>query len=120
MTRFALDIDRSLTGRPWRWRGPEPCGSSGALIDDLLRARGCTNDTLEQERSPTIRAFMPDPSVFRDMDRAAERLAAAVIDRESVTIFGDYDVDGATSAALLVRLLRDLGLPAGAYIPDRL
>jgi single-stranded-DNA-specific exonuclease len=63
---------------------------------------------------------MPDPSVFRDMDRAAERLAAAVIERESVTIFGDYDVDGATSAALLIRLLRDLGLDAGVYIPDRL
>ena len=120
MTRFALDIDRSLTGRAWRWRGPEPCGASGALIDDLLRARGCTNDTLDRERAPTIRAFMPDPSVFRDMDRAAERLAAAVIDRESVTIFGDYDVDGATSAALLIRLLRDLGLDAGVYIPDRL
>ncbi|MGF7170161.1 single-stranded-DNA-specific exonuclease [Sphingobium xanthum] len=120
MTRFALDIDRSLTGRPWRWRGPEPAGSAGALIDDLLRARGCTHDALERERTPTIRAFMPDPSVFRDMDRAAERLAAAVIDRESVTIFGDYDVDGATSAALLIRLLRDLGLEAGYYIPDRL
>lgn len=120
MTRFALDIDRSLTGRPWRWRGPEPAGSAGALIDDLLRARGCAQDALERERTPTIRAFMPDPSVFRDMDRAAERLAAAVIDRESVTIFGDYDVDGATSAALLIRLLRDLGLEAGYYIPDRL
>jgi single-stranded-DNA-specific exonuclease len=120
LTRFALDIDRSLTGRPWRWRGPEPAGSAGALIDDLLRARGCTHDALERERTPTIRAFMPDPSVFRDMDRAAERLAAAVIDRESVTIFGDYDVDGATSAALLIRLLRDLGLEAGYYIPDRL
>lgn len=120
MTRFALNIDSSLTGRPWRWRGPEPAGSAGALIDDLLRARGCAHEMLERERTPTIRAFMPDPSVFRDMDRAAERLAAAVIDRESVTIFGDYDVDGATSAALLIRLLRDLGLDAGYYIPDRL
>ncbi|MCW2350263.1 single-stranded-DNA-specific exonuclease RecJ [Sphingobium sp. B12D2B] len=118
--RFALDIDRSLTGRAWRWRGPEPCGSGGNLVDDLLRARGCTHDSLERERAPTIRSFLPDPSIFQDMDRAAERLAAAVIDRESVTIFGDYDVDGATSAALLVRLLRELGLDAGVYIPDRL
>lgn len=115
---FALDIERSLTGRPWRWRGPEPAGAGGDLVDDLLRARGGFD--LDRERAPTIRAFMPNPSLFRDMDRAAERLAAAVIGRESVTIFGDYDVDGATSAALLVRLLRDLGLPAGAYIPDRL
>jgi single-stranded-DNA-specific exonuclease len=119
-TRFALDIDSSLTGRPWRWRGPEPAGSSGPLIDDLLRARGCAQQALEQERTPTIRGFMPDPSVFQDMDRAAERLAAAVMAGEAITIFGDYDVDGATSAALLVRLLRDLGLEAGVYIPDRL
>jgi len=118
--RFALDIERSLTGRPWRWRGPEPAGSAGDLVDDLLRARGCRHEDLERERAPTIRALMPDPSLFRDMDRAAERLATAVIDRESVTIFGDYDVDGATSAALLIRLLRDLGLEAGYYIPDRL
>jgi len=117
---FALDVEQSLTGRPWRWRGAEPAGAAGDLVDDLLRARGCQYEVLERERTPTIRAFMPDPSQFRDMDRAAERLADAVIARESVTIFGDYDVDGATSAALLIRLLRDLGLEAGAYIPDRL
>jgi single-stranded-DNA-specific exonuclease len=63
---------------------------------------------------------MPDPSIFRDMDRAAARLADAVTAGETVTIFGDYDVDGATSAALLIRLLRGLGLDAGYYIPDRL
>jgi single-stranded-DNA-specific exonuclease len=120
MSLFALDIEQSLTGRAWRWRGPEPAGAGGDLIDDLLRARGCLPQHIERERDPTIRAFMPDPSVFQDMDRAAERLAAAVIDRESVTIFGDYDVDGATSAALLLRLLSDLGLEAGVYIPDRL
>ena len=63
---------------------------------------------------------MPDPSIFRDMDKAAERLADAVEAGEPVTIFGDYDVDGATSAALLIRLLRELGLDPQAYIPDRL
>src|SRR3712207_2719180 len=63
---------------------------------------------------------MPDPSLFRDMDQAAERLADAVEAGEKVTVFGDYDVDGATSAALLVRLLRDLGSEPRAYIPDRL
>ncbi|HZV58105.1 MAG TPA: single-stranded-DNA-specific exonuclease RecJ [Sphingobium sp.] len=120
MSRFALDIERSLSGRPWRWRGAEPAGAGGDLVDDLLRARGCLPQHIERERVPTIRAFMPDPSLFRDMDRAAERLAAAVMDGESVTIFGDYDVDGATSAALLLRLLRALGLEAGVYIPDRL
>src|SRR3712207_7708960 len=63
---------------------------------------------------------MPDPSIFRDMDKAAERLADAVEAREPVTVFGDYDVDGATSAALLIRLLRHLGCDPRAYIPDRL
>src|SRR3546814_14838613 len=63
---------------------------------------------------------MPVPSVFRDRDKAAERLADAVERQEPVTIFGDYDVDGATSAALLIRLLRELGCDPKAYIPDRL
>lgn len=63
---------------------------------------------------------MPDPSIFRDMNRAAGRLADAVVEQETVTVYGDYDVDGATSAALLIRLLRALGLEAGYYIPDRL
>src|SRR5690606_6014410 len=58
--------------------------------------------------------------IFRDMDRAAERMADAVLAGETITIFGDYDVDGATSAALLIRLLRELGSEARAYIPDRL
>ena len=93
---------------------------SDDLITGLLLSRGCPPDQLEAYRNPTIRAFMPDPSIFRDMDAAADRLAHAVETAETVTIFGDYDVDGATSAALLIRLLRALGLEAGAYIPDRL
>src|SRR5439155_24422468 len=79
-----------------------------------------TRDDIERHRTPTIRNFMPDPSLFRDMDKAAERLADAVTTREAITIFGDFDVDGATSAALLIRLLRALGCKAGYYIPDRL
>ena len=90
------------------------------LVDQLLLARGVARDDLERHRRPTLRDFLPDPSIFRDMDRAAERLAQAITAREAVTIYGDYDVDGATSAALLIRLLRSLGLEARAYIPDRL
>src|SRR6185436_2450474 len=82
--------------------------------------RGVAREAVEQHRAPTLRGFMPDPSIFRDMDKAAERVADAVEAGEAVTIFGDYDVDGATSAALLIRLLRRLGLEAKAYIPDRL
>jgi single-stranded-DNA-specific exonuclease len=112
---------RSITGQSWRWRATETnILSDDDLTNQLLLARGCPPDALDAHRNPTIRAFMPDPSVFRDMDKAAERLAAAIAARERVTIFGDYDVDGATSAALLIRLLRSLGLEAGYYIPDRL
>ena len=121
---FVCGVTRSILGQPWRWRGAEAEGDTGfrpdALIDQLLLARGVARDDLERHRQPTLRGFMPDPSVFRDMDKAAARLADAVEAGEAVTIFGDYDVDGATSAALLIRLLRQLGGAPQAYIPDRL
>jgi single-stranded-DNA-specific exonuclease len=125
MRQPVLNVARSLLGQPWHWRGGAVDGIDEGfepddLVAQLLLARGCPREAIEAHRVPTIRGFMPDPSIFRDMDAAAERLADAVERREPVTIFGDYDVDGATSAALLVRLLRDLGLRAGTYIPDRL
>jgi single-stranded-DNA-specific exonuclease len=118
-------VSRSILGQPWRWRGAAADGHDEAfqpddLIDQLLMARGVGREALEAHRLPTLRGFMPDPSLFRDMDKAAERLADAVEGQENVTVFGDYDVDGATSAALLVRLLRALGCEPRAYIPDRL
>src|SRR3954463_828736 len=116
---------RSILGQPWRWRaGGADTSDAGYqpddLVDQLLMARGVGRDDLARHRAPTLRAFMPAPSVFQDMDKAAARIADAIEAREAVTIFGDYDVDGATSAALLIRPLRQLGLAAQAYIPDRL
>ena len=90
------------------------------LVTQLLLARGVAEDDVERHRNPSLRAFLPDPSALRDMDAAAERLAQAVLTGETMTVYGDYDVDGATSAALLIRLLRALGLEAQYYIPDRL
>ncbi|MBO6526812.1 single-stranded-DNA-specific exonuclease RecJ [Erythrobacter sp.] len=118
-------VSSSLTGRAWRWRGGNmELGSRSALEDDIVRqlllSRGVEPEDLERHRNPTLRNFLPDPSVFRDMDVAADRIAQAVIAGETITIYGDYDVDGATSSALLIRLLRDLGTEAGYYIPDRL
>jgi single-stranded-DNA-specific exonuclease len=121
-----LGIDRSLTGRAWRWRGgnmdlsSSPASLDHDLVTQLLLARGVAPDDIERHRNPSLRAFLPDPSAFRDMDQAAERIAQAVVTGETVTVYGDYDVDGATSAALLIRLLRMLGHPARYYIPDRL
>ncbi len=118
----ALSFTHSITGQLWHWRGEavDENLQPDDLVTQLLRARGCPREELDAYRNPSIRNFMPDPSVFADMDAAAARLADAVRDQETVTIFGDYDVDGATSAALLILLLRDLGLAAAAYIPDRL
>jgi single-stranded-DNA-specific exonuclease len=121
-----LGLDMSLSGRTWRWRGGNmDLGESGASLDldlvtQLLLARGVAPDDVERHRNPSLRAFLPDPSTFRDMDAAAERLAQAVLTHEQLTIYGDYDVDGATSAALLIRLVRLLGHEARYYIPDRL
>lgn len=116
----------SITGKSWHWRGGnmELGGDSRDLGNDIVRqlllSRGVAPDDLERHRNPTLRDFLPDPSLFRDMDVAAERLAQAVMSGETVTVYGDYDVDGATSAALLIRLLRMLGHDARYYIPDRL
>ncbi|WP_242153225.1 single-stranded-DNA-specific exonuclease RecJ [Sphingomonas sp. BAUL-RG-20F-R05-02] len=125
MNPLVLNITHSILGQPWRWRmlstdARDPGFSPDDLVTQLLLARGCPREALDAHRAPSIRAFMPDPSIFRDMDRAADRLADAVQAGEPVAIFGDYDVDGATSAALMILLLRDLGLEARAYIPDRL
>ncbi|WP_333838875.1 single-stranded-DNA-specific exonuclease RecJ [Novosphingobium sp.] len=126
-------ITQSLSGLAWRWRGGNMDMSgrfgggnglgdaiSDSLVDQLLLSRGVPHDDLERHRRPTLRDFLPDPSIFRDMDLAARRLADAVVAGERITVYGDYDVDGATSAALLLRLLRGLGVEGQPYIPDRL
>ena len=118
---LALNIERSVSGQPWRWRRePDPTLAMDALVDELLLARGVMRDDLPRHRDPRIRDFLPDPSCFQDMDKGARRLADAVQAGERIAIFGDYDVDGATSAALLTLLLRRLGAEPIVYIPDRL
>ncbi|RYY36500.1 MAG: single-stranded-DNA-specific exonuclease RecJ, partial [Sphingomonadales bacterium] len=124
-TSLALGVERSLSGKRWRWRGGNMALGGAAtlehdIVTQLLLARGVASDDVERQRNPTLRAFLPDPSVFADMEAAADRLAQAVIAGERITIYGDYDVDGATSAALLIRALRMLGVAADYYIPDRL
>jgi single-stranded-DNA-specific exonuclease len=116
-----LNVERSVTGQPWRWRREsDPSLGIDALVDDLLLARGVPREDLARHREPKIRDFLPDPSCFQDMDKGAKRLADAVHNTETIAIFGDYDVDGATSAALLTLLLRRLGAEPMVYIPDRL
>ena len=124
-----LGVDRSLTGRCWR--GPGAAVERAALglaqatgvpelVARLLAANGVCSETAEAYMAPTLRGLMPDPSSVADMDRASRRLADAVAGRQRIAVFGDYDVDGAASTALLVEWLRALGRDATFYIPDRI
>ncbi len=128
-----LGVTRSLALRRWRWRADLPgagaervgLGIAQALdlpeiIGRLLALRGIDLDSAAHFLDPTLRALLPDPSVFIDMDAAAARLAHAVRQGETVAVFGDYDVDGACSAALMVLFLRALGCQVLAHVPDRI
>ncbi len=120
-------VEGSLGGRRWRWREEGALGPGHAqrlgvpeIIGRLLAARGITPEAAGDFLNPTLRAQLPDPFVLRDMEQASERLARAVIGAETVAVFGDYDVDGASAAALMAELLGELGCPVLTYIPDRL
>jgi single-stranded-DNA-specific exonuclease len=129
--RLFLGVERSACGRVWRDRLDER-GAARALAiaqrhDDvpellarILAARGVEVDAVASFLDPTVRALMPDPDTLADARAAATRLADAVARGETVAIFGDYDVDGATSAAMLGRYLRHCGLRPIIHIPDRL
>jgi single-stranded-DNA-specific exonuclease len=123
-----LGVERSLLGRRWRARGGgDRAGLAIAqrlalpeIVGRLLAGRGIGSEGAESFLKPTLRELLPDPSRFRDMDKAAERLAQAVRAGEPIAVFGDYDVDGATSSALLARFFAAAGHPIRIYIPDRI
>ncbi|SHF93483.1 single-stranded-DNA-specific exonuclease [Kaistia soli DSM 19436] len=128
--RSFLGVERSATGRRWDDRLDATAGLSATamvqrhelpeLLARVLAARGVAVDDASDFLNPSLRQLMPDPSVLTDMDSAAERIADAVERGEAVAIFGDYDVDGATSSALLARFLQSQGVPTRVYIPDRI
>lgn len=125
-----LGVESSATGRAWRDRLDER-GSARALaiaqrhnlpelLARILAGRNIEVDAVEAFLDPTIRRAMPDPNVLTAMPEAASRIADAIARGETIAIFGDYDVDGATSAALLARFLRHAGSEPLIHIPDRL
>jgi single-stranded-DNA-specific exonuclease len=123
-----LGVGRSLTGRRWIWReGEERLGLGIAqrlglpeILGRLLAARGVGVEAAADFLEPTLRVMLPDPYVLQDMEPAAERIAEAVRHGETVGVFGDYDVDGACSGALMVSLLRAFGCAVLMHVPDRL
>jgi single-stranded-DNA-specific exonuclease len=122
-----LGIERSLTGRRWAARlADERTALAMAqrhglpdAVCRLLAAREVELDGVPDFLEPTLRKFLPDPLHLKDMDAAVARLVRAVRAGERIVVFGDYDVDGATSAALLLRFFRSVGGDIGVYIPDR-
>ncbi|HEX9809005.1 MAG TPA: single-stranded-DNA-specific exonuclease RecJ [Alphaproteobacteria bacterium] len=124
----ALALERSFSGLAWRPR-LEDARLALTLAQRLdvpellaraLAGRGIGPDDAEAFLNPSLRAQLPDPGHLLDMERAAGRIADAVAAGEGIAVFGDYDVDGATSAALLTRFFRALGTAIEVYIPDRM
>ena len=128
--RLFLDVERSATGRAWRDRLDER-GTARSLamvqrqnlpelLARIVAGRGIEVEDVESFLDPSIKRLMPDPSVVTDMEAAAARIADAIMRAELIAIFGDYDVDGATSSALLASFLRHCGLDPLIHIPDRI
>ena len=123
-----MNIDQSLTGRRWVLRNADDRLALGIaqrlglpeIVGRLLAARLVDIDRAHHFLEPTLRALLPDPSVLAGMDAAADRLAHAVRAGETVGVFGDYDVDGACSAAIITLLLRGLGCRVLTHVPDRM
>ena len=123
-----LGVERSATGRRWVYRETDDRIALALaqrlglpeVLGRVLAARAVGVEGAEAYLNPTLRAALPDPSDFRDMDSSAERLVRAIQNAEPIAIFGDYDVDGATSSALLSRFFGKVGGVARTYIPDRI
>jgi len=128
MTAF-LGVSASVTGR--RWVGlsenddrlaqaiAQQTGLPATLSRTLARLGVAATDA-SAYLTPSLRDLMPDPSIFRNMDTAAERIMQAITKRQTIAIFADYDVDGGSSAALLIDYLRQFSIPATLYVPDRI
>ncbi|GAB6966989.1 single-stranded-DNA-specific exonuclease RecJ [Komagataeibacter kakiaceti JCM 25156] len=128
-----LGVTRSVTGRRWNWReggqashtdrmGMAIAQQTGLpeIVGRMLALRHVAPEDVATYLTPTLRALMPDPSTCADMDTAAARLATAIRNGETVGLFGDYDVDGACSTALMTDFLRRMGCTVLTHIPDRM
>jgi single-stranded-DNA-specific exonuclease len=129
-TRHFLGVERSATDRAWRDRLDDRANARALamvqrhglpeLLARIVAGRGIGVEEVKEYLAPSLKRLMPDPYVVTDMERAAMRIADALERGESIAIFGDYDVDGATSAALLAGFLRTAGAEPLIHIPDRI
>jgi single-stranded-DNA-specific exonuclease len=124
-----LNVETSLTGRRWVGPDPEVERQTEALAQitrlppqlcAVLARNKVSAEGVSDFLAPSLRTLLPDPMLLRDMDKAAERLLAALKSREKIAVFADYDVDGGASAALLLTWFREMGHDATLYIPDRI
>ncbi len=124
-----LGVESSLTGRRWVGPGPEETRQAEALVQRtglthalcaVLARLGVGAEEAESYLAPKLRELLPDPRSLKDMERAAARFLQAVRGRERIAVFADYDVDGGSSAALLLDWLRQMGRQATLYVPDRI
>ena len=124
----AFGVARSLSGRRWRLLSADAsavqtlvnAAGVSEVLARLLLARGVTPDTAAAYLNPTLKQSLPEPLTLKDMDRVVARAQAAIERGEKIAIFGDYDVDGSTSAALLSEFFSTVGTPPRIYIPDRM
>ena len=123
-----LDVEKSVKGQRWVARLDDQRlaqtiaekNELPEILGRVMAARGVTSDEAEAFLNPTLRSLMPQPSAFMDMEKGAARLAEAITKKEAIGIISDYDVDGVSSAAIMVRFLASVGHEANVYIPDRL
>ena len=123
-----LDVEKSVKGQRWVARLDDQRLAHAIaeknelpeILGRVMAARGVTSDEAEAFLNPTLRSLMPQPSAFMDMEKGAARLAEAIVKKEVIGIISDYDVDGVSSAAIMVRFLASVGHEANVYIPDRL
>ena len=123
-----LGVEKSLKGKRWIKRDADDRQALALaqryglpeVVGRVLAGRGVGLDDAEAFLNPTLRTLLPDPSTLKGMDVAAERLGSAIMEGEAIGIFGDYDVDGATSSALLKRFIAAVGGRTQVYIPDRI
>ena len=124
-----LNVTTSLTGCHWAGPSPQADRLAEAMVQHtrlplplcrVLAARGITPEDAPAFLAPSLRDLLPDPMILKDMAPAADRLLGAISRKERIAIFADYDVDGGSSAALLLVWLRAFGIAATLYIPDRI